>query len=411
MGLLRIYVDSFKGLSKEAWMLSIVMLINRSGSMVLPFLGVYMTDQLNFSIKESGIVLSFYGIGSVIGSWLGGYFTDKFGEYRVQSTSLFLSAPLFLLIPFFSSITGMAAIILCQSIISEAFRPANSVAITKYARPQNLTRAFSLNRMAVNLGFSIGPALGGILSSMSYELLFITNFVGAVLAGIFYVRFFRRRHKIFQKRNKEKQINIEDMVTERSPYKDFPFLLYCLLCAIFSVCFFQFFNTIPIFYKEVAHLDQKTIGFILGYSGFIIVILEMLVVNFADKYLTIAKTLLYGILMCAVAYAILAINHHMSILLLSITILSVSEILVLPFMSTITALRSGKTNQGAYMGLNGMTFSISFIITPLLGTSVASELGFNTLWIGSGVVLALAGVAMYFIVRWLLPNVKSAGSH
>ncbi|MCL1665161.1 MFS transporter [Elizabethkingia ursingii] len=390
-------------------MLSIVMLINRSGSMVLPFLGVYMTDQLEFSIKESGIVLSFYGVGSVIGSWLGGYFTDKFGEYRVQSTSLFLSAPLFLLIPIFTSVEGMALIILLQSIISETFRPANSVAITKYARPENLTRAFSLNRMAINLGFSIGPALGGILSSFSYELLFITNAVGAIMAGIFYVRFFRKRHKIYQKRNKEKKITNEAIQKELSPYKDFPFLVYCLLCAIFSVCFFQFFNTIPIFYKEVAHLDQKSIGYILGYSGFIIVVLEMLVVNFADKYLTIAKTLLYGILMCSVAYAMLAINHHISLILLSISILSVGEILVLPFMSTITALRSGKTNQGAYMGLNGMTFSISFIITPLLGTSVASDLGFNTLWIGSGVVLALAAIGMYFVVNWLLPGkVKTA---
>ncbi len=409
MGLLRIYADSFKGLSKEAWMLSIVMLINRSGSMVLPFLGVYMTDQLEFSIKESGLVLSFYGVGSVIGSWLGGYFTDKFGEYRVQSTSLFLSAPLFLLIPIFTSVEGMALIILLQSIISETFRPANSVAITKYARPENLTRAFSLNRMAINLGFSIGPALGGILSSVSYELLFITNAVGAILAGIFYVRFFRKRHKIYQKKMKEKTIVKETTEKERSPYRDSPFLVYCLLCAIFSVCFFQFFNTIPIFYKEVAHLDQKSIGYILGYSGFIIVVLEMLVVNFADKYLTIAKTLLYGILMCAAAYAMLAINHHISLIMLSISILSVGEILVLPFMSTITALRSGKTNQGAYMGLNGMTFSISFIITPLLGTSVASDLGFNTLWIGSGVVLALAGIAMYFVVDWLLPGkVKAA---
>ncbi|HFK5581503.1 MFS transporter [Elizabethkingia anophelis] len=389
-------------------MLSIVMLINRSGSMVLPFLGVYMTDQLEFSIKESGIVLSFYGVGSVIGSWLGGYFTDKFGEYRVQSTSLFLSAPLFLLIPIFTSVEGMALIILLQSIISETFRPANSVAITKYARPENLTRAFSLNRMAINLGFSIGPALGGILSSVSYELLFITNAVGAILAGIFYVRFFRKRHKIYQKKMKEKSMVKDTLEKERSPYRDSPFLVYCLLCAIFSVCFFQFFNTIPIFYKEVAHLDQKSIGYILGYSGFIIVVLEMLVVNFADKYLTIAKTLLYGILMCAAAYAMLAINHHISLIMLSISILSVGEILVLPFMSTITALRSGKTNQGAYMGLNGMTFSISFIITPLLGTSVASDLGFNTLWIGSGAVLALAGIAMYFVVNWLLPGMVKA---
>ena len=303
----------------------------------------------------------------------------------------------------------MALIILLQSIISETFRPANSVAITKYARPENLTRAFSLNRMAINLGFSIGPALGGILSSVSYELLFITNAVGAILAGIFYVRFFRKRHKIYQKKMKEKSMVKDTLEKERSPYRDSPFLVYCLLCAIFSVCFFQFFNTIPIFYKEVAHLDQKSIGYILGYSGFIIVVLEMLVVNFADKYLTIAKTLLYGILMCAAAYAMLAINHHISLIMLSISILSVGEILVLPFMSTITALRSGKTNQGAYMGLNGMTFSISFIITPLLGTSVASDLGFNTLWIGSGAVLALAGIAMYFVVNWLLPGkVKAA---
>lgn len=152
MGLLRIYADSFKGLSKEAWMLSIVMLINRSGSMVLPFLGVYMTDQLEFSIKESGLVLSFYGVGSVIGSWLGGYITDKFGEYRVQSTSLFLSAPLFLLIPIFTSVEGMALIILVQSIISESFRPANSVAITKNGESLYGERSFS--KVSLTIGFS-----------------------------------------------------------------------------------------------------------------------------------------------------------------------------------------------------------------------------------------------------------------
>jgi predicted MFS family arabinose efflux permease len=98
---LNYYINTFKGLSREAWMLSIVMLINRSGSMVLPFLGVYMTDHLKFSLEHAGIVLSFYGIGSVAGSWLGGFLTDKFGEYYIQTWSLFLSAPIFLIIPFF----------------------------------------------------------------------------------------------------------------------------------------------------------------------------------------------------------------------------------------------------------------------------------------------------------------------
>lgn len=135
MQILKSYTNSFKGLSQEVWMLSVVMLINRSGSMVLPFLGVYMTDYLRFSLENAGLVLSFYGIGSVLGSWLGGYLTDKFGEYYIQSWSLFLSAPIFLIIPFFPSVEMMAVLIFLQSTISDTFRPANSVAITKYAKP------------------------------------------------------------------------------------------------------------------------------------------------------------------------------------------------------------------------------------------------------------------------------------
>lgn len=376
--------------------------------MVLPFLGVYMTDHLNFDIAYTGFVLSFFGIGSVIGSWLGGFLTDRIGEYKVQSVSLFLSAPLFLLIPYFPTVEGMAGIIFVLSLISETFRPANSVAITKYARPENLTRAFSLNRMAINLGFSIGPALGGILSAISYEFLFTINAVGGIVAGLVYVKFFRQRHKAFQKQLQARQLEIKEAKKRpeeksKSPYKDVPFLVFCLFCMVFSVCFFQFFNTIPIFYKEVAQLDQATIGYILGFSGFIIVVLEMLVVNFADRYVSIAKTILYGSLLCAIAYSMMAFNHHILTLLLSIALLSISEILVLPFMSTITALRSGKRNQGAYMGVNGMSFSFSFILTPLLGTQIVNELGFDTLWLGSGAVLALSAIALFFIIKWMLP--------
>ncbi|ANH80801.1 MFS transporter [Niabella ginsenosidivorans] len=405
MKILRIYINSFNGLSKEAWMLAVVMLINRSGSMVLPFLGVYMTEHLHFSIKDSGIVLSFFGIGSVIGSWLGGFITDRFGEFRVQVLSLFLSAPLFALLPFFTTVQGLAAIILVQSIISESFRPANSVAITRYAKPENLTRAFSLNRMAINLGFSIGPALGGILAAISYNFLFAVNALGALAAGVVYFRFFRTRSRQFRKIEKErkKETDTITIIKEESAYRDLPFIVYSVFCGIFSVCFFQFFNTLPLFYKEVVGLDQQTIGYILGYSGFIIVVMEMLLVNMAEKYLSAAATLLIGTLATAIAYSVLVINHHLATLTLSITILSLAEILVLPFMAAITAVRSGKGNKGSYMGLNGMAIAVSFIITPYLGTRVASDLGFTTLWAGTGVILLAVAVAFYFCVKRILP--------
>lgn len=396
-------------------MLSAVMLINRTSSMVLPFLGVYMSDQLGFSILQTGIVLSFFGVGSVIGSWIGGLLTDRLGSYRVQSMSLFLSAPLFLLIPFFKTFEGMAGIILLLSMISEAFRPANSVAITTYSTPQNLPRAFSLNRMAINLGFSIGPALGGILSAISYEFLFVINALGAVIAGMVYVRFFGVSHRRARGAAEKERIQhhpagpIERQQMPRSPYRDVPFLVYCFFCTVFSVFFFQFFSTIPLFYREVANLGQSSIGYILGYSGFIIVLLEMVLVNYADRHWTMAKTILYGTLLCAVSYTMLAFDHRIITLLLSMTFLSLGEILVLPFMSTITALRSGTQNQGAYMGVHGMSFSISFIITPLLGTWIVQTLGFDRLWLGTGMLLFFSAFALYVVVRWMLPAIHQRG--
>ncbi len=401
MKIINLYTNSFKGLSKESWMLALVMLINRSGSMVLPFLGVYMTAHLKFSIENTGIVLSFFGIGSVIGSWFGGFITDKFGEYRVQYLSLLLSVPLFCLIPLFKTEIGVAAIILLQSIVSDSFRPANSVAITKYAKPENITRAFSLNRMAINLGFSIGPALGGILSAISYEFLFYSNAFAALSAGVLYIIFFNKRNKLAKLKARKVKEAIE-IKKENSPYKDGKFLIYCFLCMLFSICFFQLFSTLTIFYKETAHLSQQNIGYLLGYSGFIVVLLEMGLVQAAEKYLNLAKTMFLGTFICGLSYAMLGFDYSIITLIISMTLLSVGEIWALPFMSTITALRSGKNNKGAYMGLNGIAFSVAFIITPYLGTLIAEKFGFTILWIGTGILLTTTATAFYFIIPWMI---------
>lgn len=397
MKLLRLYFGAYKGLSQESWMLALVMLINQSGSMVLPFLGVYMTDHLGFNIKHAGLVLSFFGIGSVLGSWFGGMITDKIGEYKVQSFSLLLSVPMFCLIPLFKTEVGLAAIIFLQSTISEAFRPANSVAITKYAKPGNITRAFSLNRMAVNLGFSIGPALGGILSGISYDFLFYTNALGAGFAGITYILFFRKRNLNYK--TKEKDNSLAPSV---SPYKDVPFIIFCLTCLVFSICFFQLLNTLTIFYKTEALISQENIGFILGYSGFIIVLLEMVLVQIAERKFSIETTLFIGSTLIALSFAMLPLNYSIAYLILAMTIFCIGEIWTLPFMATVTTLRSGVNNKGAYMGLLGMAFSISFIITPFLGTQIAENFGFTVLWFGTGILMTLAGVGFYFVIPWLL---------
>lgn len=395
----RVYLSSFSGLSKPAWMLALVMLLNRIGAMVIPFLAIYVTKVLGFSKVDAGIVLSTFGIGSVIGSVLGGWLTDKWGSFKVQSLSLFLSAPIFALIPYFSDFYSVCAIILLLSVVTETFRPSNSASITLYAKPENLTRAFSLNRMAINLGFSFGPALGGLLATISYSWLFFGNAIGAFVTGIVFYAYFR-----FRKKNKT-QVVVEEIVSEelvtneRSPYKDVWFLKFSFFCMLYSIVFIQLISVLPLYYEEIVRMSQQEIGLILGFSGFFIVIFEMLIVHVAEKKLRIFQTIIGGTSLLGLSFVLLLFSHATWVLYGSMILLCISEILVLPFISTVAANRASARFKGAYMGVNGLSFSIALIFTPYAATQVISHFGYEILWILDGIIALIAMLGFQLLVK------------
>ena len=83
-----LYKNAFTGLSKNTWYLSAVMLVNRSGTMVIPFMTMYCTQQLHFSLTQAGTVMALFGAGAIAGAFIGGKVTDKFGFYHQQLASL-----------------------------------------------------------------------------------------------------------------------------------------------------------------------------------------------------------------------------------------------------------------------------------------------------------------------------------
>lgn len=378
-------------------MLALVMLVNRTGAMVLPFLGIYMTQALGFSIPEAGIVLACFGLGAVTGSWLGGWLTDRFGNFWVQTLSLLVSVPLFLIVPLFTTVETLAVTIYVLSVVTESFRPANSVSVARYARPENITRAFSLNRMAINLGFSIGPALGGFLAAISYNWIFYGNALGAFLASLVFIFFFYKRKGTV--RAKSTGDASASAAPSRSPYRDWPFLLFSLLCCIYAICFFQLLSTLPLFYQKGHALNEKQVGIILGFSGFVVVIFEMLLVHIADRRLTYATSIFWGTVLCAVSFALLPIPTGYWILYASIFLLSISEILAMPFMASVAVKRASRKTQGAYMGLNALAFSAAHIFSPFLGTRIADNYGFNTLWWITAGILLIISFAFYAVVK------------
>lgn len=406
--LIQIYLNSYRGLTPPSWMLALVMFINRVGAMVVPFLGIYMTESLHFSLRDTGIVLSFFGFGSLSGSWLGGKLTDSKGHFKVQLISLFLTVPLFFILPELKTTFSLAIGVFALSLIAESFRPANSVSIAYYAKPQNLTRALSLNRMALNLGFSIGPALGGLLAALSYNYLFYGNGITAIVAGLIFYFYFRKRkgHKIDNKEtlpikeNNGSDFSITKKTPTRSPYRDGPFILFNILCALYCICFFQILSTLPLYYKEFFLLKDSGVGMILAFNGLVVFTLEMLLVQLAERKMNAMQIIILGSFLTIISFLVLQINGGVWVAYLAMFLLSVSEILAMPFMATISLQRASKESQGAYIGLNGLAFSAAHVLSPYLGTQIAATFGFGNLWLATAFLATVATVGFFLLKKY-----------
>ena len=391
----QLYQNAFGGLSRPAWMLALVMLINRSGTMVVPFLSVYLTGALHFSIGQAGVILSCFGIGSMIGSFAGGYLSDRFGHFIVQFLSLTLGGTIFIILSTVKSFYPLAAGIMVLSIVSESLRPANSASVAGYARPENIARAFSLNRMAVNLGFSIGPALGGFLAAVSYRWLFITDGLTCIAAGLFFFFYFRRRKGTALQGKKGPGTK----TGYRAVVANWRFVIFIVLVSCFAILFFQLFMSLPLYYREIYHLKENTIGWLLAINGMVVFSCEMVTVYILNRRFRIHELLFTGMLLVGLSFALLNLMHHFYLLILSMLILSIAEIFSMPFLATFTVQLSDAQNRGSYMGLYTLSFSLANTASPVLCALVISNFGFNVLWWGTGITSVLIGFGFLRITK------------
>ncbi|MBT8272827.1 MAG: MFS transporter, partial [Bacteroidia bacterium] len=241
------YINTFEGLSREVWWLALITFINRAGTMVIPFLSLYLTKSLDFSLSDVGWVMTSFGLGSVVGSWLGGKLTDKIGYYKVMIFSLFLTGLLFIGLQYLDTFFTMCIGIFVVMLVADSFRPAMFVAMSAYSKPENKTRSVTLIRLAINLGFSAGPAVGGlIITTMSYGGLFWVDGITCILATIVLIKVLHPKTTT----------TLDEIKVEHpeSAYSDKAFLVFLVAMTLFGIIFLQYFSTIPLYYKDVHFL-------------------------------------------------------------------------------------------------------------------------------------------------------------
>jgi MFS family permease len=250
--------------------------------------------------------------------------------------------------------------------------------------------------MAVNLGYAIGPAAGGFLAVQGYQWLFYVDGATCIAAGGLFAFYFLRKAP----RNTDfGQSNDDESKSMDSPYRDFSFLMFGLLTASFALVFFQIFNTLPLYYRDVQGLAENQIGWLLALNGFIVFLVEMPLVYILGNRYSIRRVVAIGTLLTGVSFVLLNLSALVFILFISMATLSIAEILVMPYLTTYTVSKAGPKNRGKYLGFYAMTYSLAFIFAPLLGTYMIGNYGFEMLWYLMGIIGIFTTLGFLFNMR------------
>jgi len=385
----RTYRNAYAGLSRETWLLSFIMLINRSGTMVVPFMTLYLTSkEMGYSVGEAGYVFGLFGAGAFTGAWLGGRLTDRIGFYPVQLFTLFTGGLLFLVLGQMKTYPLICLFTFLLSFVNEAFRPANSTAIAFYSKTENRTRSYALNRLAINLGWAVGSGLGGILASFNYELLFwVDGFTNITAALIMWLLLKPADYKPVAQSPAEKADTLP-------AYKDKLFMLFIGATVLFASCFFQLFTNLPVYFERELHLSKPTIGLLMAFNGILIAVIEMVLIYRLEGKRPVMFYITRGILLVGLSFLLLNLSGigFMLALIMIITV-TFGEILSMPFMNSYWITRTQVSNRGQYAALYTMAWSAAQTLGPMGGAQVVQYSNFQVLWyITGGLCFAAAGI-------------------
>jgi predicted MFS family arabinose efflux permease len=388
------YINNFKGFRREVWILAIITFINRAGTMVLPFLSKYLKENLHFSYGEVGWIMVSFGVGSMLGSWLGGKLTDKVGFYKVMVFSLFTSGVMFFGLQYITSFWGLCIGVFAIMTIADMFRPAMFVSLSVYAKPENRVRALSLVRLSVNLGFATGPVLGGlIILGMGYQGLFWIDGSTCILAILIFAYFVKEKKKIMEHDDESTAL-----LVPKSVFRDKPFWVFLFVSFTTAMLFFQIFTTLPLFHHEKFGLSEFETGLLLSLNGILIFMFEMPIVSIMErKQVNRMKIIFWGAFLITLSFYVLLMDAWVGILAISIVIITFGEILSFPFSNAFAMGRAPRGQEGRYMALYTMSFSLAHIVSSKVGLEIIGNFGYATNWF----IMGSFGVVAMLFNLWL----------
>lgn len=383
------------GFPRAYWFLWTGTFVNRLGTFVLPYLALYLTQVRGLTITQAGLVAAIYGVGASIAAPVGGALADHVGRRFTMVMALGLGGLGMIALGFVSRVELIAPATFAVALVSEMYRPGVQAAIADLIPHHDRVRAFSLLYWIINLGFAVGIAIGGMLSTVSFQLLFVGDGLTSLLFALLVWRGVPETRPAHVHAAAAAGGARAAVAGFFAPYRDVPYVLFLLLGLAAMVVFMQHTTTFPI--DMAAHgITRSTFGMVLALNGAAIVLVQPFMGPVIARW-DRSRTLALGATLVGLGFGINAFARHAPLYAVGVLVWTLGEIALLPVANAMVADLAPVALRGRYQGAYGLSFSLAVAIAPVVGSWVLQHLGGTALWLGClavAVLVALGHLAL-----------------
>lgn len=407
------------GLPGSIWLLAVASFVNRLGQMVVPFMVLYLTAERGFTPVNAGYVLAAYGLASIVAAPIAGRLCDVIGAERVLRGTLAGGGLALWVFPLARTPVEIFAAAIALAFIAEAHRPASLAAFAHHAPGGQRKAAFALQRLAINLGMSAGPAVGGLLSLWSFRALFWVDGATSIAAAALLVALrppAPGRHGGADAARDPRDaagtrthadpagdagsIPVPEPVppgAERRAFRDGR-LIYALASFLpIGIVFFQHSSTMALDMTGGLGLSRAIYGAMFTINTLVVVVLEV-PLNIAMADWPHRRALALGALLVGAGFGGMAVARNVPAIVVTVLVWTFGEMILLPALSAYVADLAPAGRSGEYMGMYTMSFGISFVLGPAIGTQILARFGAIVLWSAMGVIGVVSTILLSRVV-------------
>ncbi len=376
-----------------AWVLFAGSFVNRLGTFVLPFLTLYLTRR-GYSAPQAGVAIAAYGLGGLVSQAVGGLLADRLGRNNAIALSMFSAAALTLALWQASTLALIYPIMLALGASAELYRPASAALIADLLPSDRRVTAFTLYRLAVNVGWAAGLALGGFLIERWLAVVFIGDALTSIAFGTIAIVALPAGTRSA----KHEETHLP--TARRSILADRGFLLFLAAVLITGIVYSQNVATFPLHIRDAGH-PPSTFGLLQAMNGLLVVAFELPVIAWTQRYARLSMVAL-GHLLIGIGFCTLVVAESTPALLGMVLVWSLGEMIESPVSAAVAADRAPIHARGRYQAAYGAMFGVAWMLGPVLGTTVFA-LSQDALWVACGALGVLAAALALMAGRHPVP--------